>query len=717
MVNDMRSVLLLLNIILVAGAARAEENLVAHYAFDEGTGTVALDGGAHSFDGKIHGAKYVALPEGFALEFDGEDDYVEIPDSPLLQFAGALTVSAWVNTPVNSQQAVVGKNGCSVMRQNYRISLDQGSVFFGLVDCPEHEMTAAGGGVGPDRWYHLAGTYDAERVTVFVNGVATGVLERAFVPGTLDSSLYIGASYYGPGLGAHFTGQIDDVRIYDRALPEAEILAQYEAEKNLRISTRDRLLAQISPTRDRDTTPPTISLPTPPPDTQHEIAPVISARFADRGTGIDPTTARILLNGGDVTTQAQIDARGFAFTPPSNLADGIHAVEVTVADSAGNAGNRLRWRFGLGESVPLVSHFDGDVFRVNDEPHFPIGIYSPNVSPWGPLPYLAQAARAGINYKLIGEHGAVATLNELQALGMKGLVHVYYASLALGKGNPEELTALVESAKDHPANLGWWNEYTSVNQSPLATETYDLITSLDPSHPVIYMLGWGGQLSDAYFVYAYPIFNPLLPDNSIMSSDELVIQPALQMAREEGKGKHMWFASQAFDYRLDMNRGEVVTLEGGFRPSRDEIRAMNYLALTRGAKGLLFYAAGGDIPDTEFANDVALYPRQWTEILKVASELRFLAPTLAAGSTANTARLGQSNEAIQFIELFGGNTHTLIAVNVEPEMVLAEWRFEQPVSLTVLFEDRVSAVRVQSFTDLFEPLQVHVYQWPVAQND
>ena len=71
MVNDMRSVLLLLNIILVAGAARAEENLVAHYAFDEGTGTVALDGGAHSFDGKIHGAKYVALPEGFALEFDG----------------------------------------------------------------------------------------------------------------------------------------------------------------------------------------------------------------------------------------------------------------------------------------------------------------------------------------------------------------------------------------------------------------------------------------------------------------------------------------------------------------------------------------------------------------------------------------------------------------------------------------------------------------------
>ena len=144
---------------------------------------------------------------------------------------------------------------------------------------------------------------------------------------------------------------------------------------------------------------------------------------------------------------------------------------------------------------------------------------------------------------------------------------------------------------------------------------------------------------------------------------------------------------------------------------------MNYQALTRGAKGLLFYAAGGDIPDTEFANDVALYPRQWTEILKVASEVRLLAPVLAAGTPANTARLGKSNEAIQYFELSAGSTHTLIAVNVEPEMVLAEWRFEQPVPRAVLFEDRVSAGRVQSFTDLFEPLQVHVYQWPAAQDD
>ena len=63
----MRSVLLLLSIILVAGAARAEESLVAHYAFDEGTGTVARNSGARTLVGRIHGARYVPLPERFAL--------------------------------------------------------------------------------------------------------------------------------------------------------------------------------------------------------------------------------------------------------------------------------------------------------------------------------------------------------------------------------------------------------------------------------------------------------------------------------------------------------------------------------------------------------------------------------------------------------------------------------------------------------------------------
>ncbi len=141
---------------------------------------------------------------------------------------------------------------------------------------------------------------------------------------------------------------------------------------------------------------------------------------------------------------------------------------------------------------------------------------------------------------------------------------------------------------------------------------------------------------------------------------------------------------------------------------------MNYLALTRGVKGLLFYAPGGEIPGTEYTADVAIYPRQWTEVLKVASEVRHLAPTLAAGTQVRCVQLEQEGDAIHFIERLHDGVHTLTAVNVEPALVLGTWRFDGPVQPKVLFEDRMAQSESREFIDLFLPLEVHVYQWTEA---
>ena len=117
------------------------------------------------------------------------------------------------------------------------------------------------------------------------------------------------------------------------------------------------------------------------------------------------------------------------------------------------------------------------------------------------------------------------------------------------------------------------------------------------------------------------------------------------------------------------------------------------------------------IPATDYIDDVAIYPRQWTEMLKIAGEVRYLAPTLATGSRVETVKLEQDGEAIHFIELKCEGVHTLIAVNATPELVLTEWHFGQPVQPSVLFEDCRAQGEVRSFTDLFRPLEVHVYQW------
>ena len=55
--------------------------------------------------------------------------------------------------------------------------------------------------------------------------------------------------------------------------------------------------------------------------------------------------------------------------------------------------------------------------------------------------------------------------------------------------------------------------------------------------------------------------------------------------------------------------------------------------------------------------------------------------------------------------------HTLIAVNVEPDLTLAKWVFDRPVQPMVLFEDRVMSQRAKKMSDKFAALEVHVYRW------
>ena len=74
---------------------------------------------------------------------------------------------------------------------------------------------------------HLAGTFDGKEVRIFVNGKLISSKPAQGVIGTNDKALSIGG--HGNSAGDKFTGVIDDVRVYSRALSEAEIGAIYKA--------------------------------------------------------------------------------------------------------------------------------------------------------------------------------------------------------------------------------------------------------------------------------------------------------------------------------------------------------------------------------------------------------------------------------------------------------------------------------------------------------
>src|SRR5690606_29776048 len=92
----------------------------------------------------------------------------------------------------------------------------------------------------------------------------------------------------------------------------------------------------------------------------------LTARVSDEGSGIDPNSLRLFINGQNVTSQARL--RGDQVRYRDNLAPGRHTAELVVRDKAGNT-SRQAWSFRVvdadryGGVLPLevTSHADNAV--------------------------------------------------------------------------------------------------------------------------------------------------------------------------------------------------------------------------------------------------------------------------------------------------------------------------------------------------------------------
>jgi hypothetical protein len=200
-----------------------EDGLVAYWKFDEGSGTAVKDS-AGSNDGKIVNAKWVDGKFGKALDFNGEDAYVEIPNAPALGLTKALSIEAWVKhrgTDFKQWEAIVCK-GDHAYRLHF--SSDDQSFDLGLND-----GTDVKSGVKPDadKWYFVVATYDGKESKIYVDGklAATGDDAPSEVADT-DAAINIGQN--SDQEGRFFNGVIDEVKIYNRALSADEVAAHFK---------------------------------------------------------------------------------------------------------------------------------------------------------------------------------------------------------------------------------------------------------------------------------------------------------------------------------------------------------------------------------------------------------------------------------------------------------------------------------------------------------
>ena len=104
-----------------------------------------------------------------------------------------------------------------------------------------------------------------------------------------------------------------------------------------------------------DATPPAVAITAPADGSLLATGrPAIAAAYSDGGTGIDPASVRLTLDGADRTAEALVTPSASSWTPAAALGEGFHTVAVDVRDRAGNAGH-AEVRFASDTTPPILA--------------------------------------------------------------------------------------------------------------------------------------------------------------------------------------------------------------------------------------------------------------------------------------------------------------------------------------------------------------------------
>lgn len=150
-------------------------------------------------------------PPATHLNFDGANDYIEIPNESNFDFTNQMTVELWMNSSVMPQQwdALVVKGDDS-----WRLHLNEsGTVNFtasGVAPTQEINSTTS---ITDGNWHHIAATLGGDSIKIYVDGVLE---TQASASGIINNNIHTVLIGNNPIYsGRHYTGHMDDIRIWN----------------------------------------------------------------------------------------------------------------------------------------------------------------------------------------------------------------------------------------------------------------------------------------------------------------------------------------------------------------------------------------------------------------------------------------------------------------------------------------------------------------------
>ncbi len=211
-------------------------NLVGYWTFD-GTdvrGAAALDRSRATNNGTLTNGPTVAPGRlGQSLNFDDADDYVAVadPTSGALDFGSgqAFSLAGWFYRDTNGTMDALLFKASNDLSQGYGLLFDGNLLTAFLNDASDDCGWYVNVGDITGVWHHYVLSVDSSHVaTLYLDGTNIGSNDCS-IAGDLSNgdALAIGIGYAGTTIP--FDGKLDDVRIYDTALTQAQVTDIYQA--------------------------------------------------------------------------------------------------------------------------------------------------------------------------------------------------------------------------------------------------------------------------------------------------------------------------------------------------------------------------------------------------------------------------------------------------------------------------------------------------------
>jgi hypothetical protein len=185
------------------------------------TGLVGMTGVVYASDGA-----------GNALDFDGLDDYVEIPDNAALDanLGNSFTIEAWIRTREDADNMIFAKHSGGSSGSYYFATRSGGVLQLTVLTSSGREDHTVSFSYNDDKWHHVAGVYDGEdpeeNLKIYVDGAQVGgTTSQTGDVNDTDSEYPVRIGFYDGSTDWFYNGLYDEIRLWDDARTQTEIQA------------------------------------------------------------------------------------------------------------------------------------------------------------------------------------------------------------------------------------------------------------------------------------------------------------------------------------------------------------------------------------------------------------------------------------------------------------------------------------------------------------